>query len=56
MLSAEFHTARELEAQCLTLAERVQDPGLLAPVSGWFTEGFDTADLRETKTLLAALP
>ena len=25
---------------------------LLAPVYGWFTEGFDTADLREAKTLL----
>jgi predicted ATPase len=26
---------------------------LLAPVYGWFTEGFDTADLREAKALLA---
>jgi predicted ATPase len=25
---------------------------LLAPVYGWFTEGFDTLDLREAKTLL----
>ena len=25
---------------------------LLAPVYGWFTEGFDTRDLRETKALL----
>jgi hypothetical protein len=28
---------------------------LLAPVYGWFTEGFDTADLQEAKMLLAAL-
>jgi predicted ATPase/DNA-binding winged helix-turn-helix (wHTH) protein len=28
---------------------------LLAPVYGWFTEGFDTADLQEAKTLLTAL-
>jgi predicted ATPase len=25
---------------------------LLAPILGWFTEGFDTADLQEAKTLL----
>ena len=28
---------------------------LLAPVYGWFTEGFDTADLQEAKLLLEAL-
>jgi predicted ATPase len=28
---------------------------LLAPVYGWFTEGFDTADLREAQTLLDKL-
>jgi predicted ATPase len=28
---------------------------LLAPVYGWFTEGFDTPDLNEAKTLLDAL-
>jgi predicted ATPase len=28
---------------------------LLAPVYGWFTEGFDTADLQEAKGLLAEL-
>jgi predicted ATPase len=28
---------------------------LLAPVYGWFTEGFDTPDLTEAKALLAAL-
>jgi TOMM system kinase/cyclase fusion protein len=29
---------------------------LLAPIYNWFTEGFDTADLREAKGLLEALP
>jgi predicted ATPase len=28
---------------------------LLAPVYTWFTEGFDTKDLQEAKTLLAEL-
>src|SRR5262249_27369161 len=28
---------------------------LLAPVYGWFTEGFDTADLQEARGLLEAL-
>jgi predicted ATPase len=28
---------------------------LLAPVYGWFTEGFDTADLKQAKALLDEL-
>jgi predicted ATPase len=28
---------------------------LLAPAYGWFTEGFDTADLKDAKALLAEL-
>ena len=28
---------------------------LLAPVYGWFTEGFDTLDLRQAKALLDEL-
>ena len=28
---------------------------LLAPIYGWFTEGFDTADLQEAKVLLETL-
>jgi predicted ATPase len=28
---------------------------LLAPLYGWFTEGFDTADLQEAKALLDEL-
>jgi len=38
-------------------AQRVQQQAreLLAPVYGWFTEGFDTRDLKEAKTLLEEL-
>jgi len=28
---------------------------LLAPIYGWFTDGFDTADLQEAKGLLEEL-
>ena len=28
---------------------------LLAPIYGWFTEGFETRDLREAKALLEGL-
>ena len=28
---------------------------LMAPVYGWFTEGFDTRDLKEAKALLEGL-
>jgi adenylate cyclase len=60
--------ARQQEAKsveirvALSLARLWQQQGkcaearaLLAEVYGWFTEGFDTADLREAKTLLTAL-
>jgi hypothetical protein len=32
-----------------------QAPELLSPIYGWFTEGFDTRDLKEAKTLLEEL-
>ena len=51
----------ELRAS-MSLARLWRDQGkvpqareLLAPVYGWFTEGFDTRDLKEVKTLLDAL-
>ena len=28
---------------------------LLTPINGWFTEGFDTVDLKEAKALLDEL-
>jgi len=35
--------------------KRAEAHELLAPVYHWFTEGFDTADLKEAKVLLDAL-
>jgi predicted ATPase len=35
--------------------KRQQAHDLLAPVYGWFTEGFDTLDLRQAKALLDQL-
>jgi predicted ATPase len=35
--------------------KRVQARGLLAPVYGWFTEGFDTPVLKEAKALMGQL-
>jgi predicted ATPase len=34
---------------------RAEARDLLAPIYGWFTEGFDTRDLKEAKTLLDKL-
>ncbi len=34
---------------------RTEARELLAPVYGWFTEGFDTADLKNAKALLDTL-
>jgi predicted ATPase len=31
---------------------RAEAINLLAPVHGWFTEGFDTADLKQAKALI----
>jgi predicted ATPase len=35
--------------------KRAEAYEVLAPIYGWFTEGFDTADLQEAKALLEAL-
>ena len=43
--------ARLLSAQ----GRREQARELLAPVYGWFTEGFDTTDLKDAKALLESL-
>jgi predicted ATPase len=34
------------------LGKRDEARDLLAPVYGWFTEGFDTRDMKEAKALL----
>ena len=36
-------------------SRRAEARDLLAPVYGWFTEGFDTADLKQARALLAQL-
>jgi class 3 adenylate cyclase/predicted ATPase len=54
--------AKSLELRAATsMARLLRDQGkrdkaheLLAPVYGWFTEGFDTPDLKEAKALLAS--
>jgi predicted ATPase len=53
--------SRELRA-AMSMARLWRDQGkrdegrnLLAPVYGWFTEGFDTLDLKQVKTLLEEL-
>jgi len=35
--------------------KRSEARDLLGPIYGWFSEGFDTADLQEAKALLEAL-
>ena len=34
---------------------RTEASELLAPIYGWFTEGFDTADLKDAKALIENL-
>jgi predicted ATPase len=45
-------TLAQLFVEC---AERDAARQLLAPIYGWFTEGFDTRDLKEAKALLDEL-
>jgi hypothetical protein len=40
---------------CPPQGKRAEAYELLAPIYGWFTEGFDTADLQEAKALLGEL-
>jgi predicted ATPase len=56
-------SAKSLELRAVTsLSRLLQKQGkkdearqILAEIYGWFTEGFDTADLKDAKTLLDAL-
>ena len=50
-LRAATSKARLLRDQC----RHTEAQDLLAPIYSWFTEGFDTLDLREAKTLLDQL-
>jgi class 3 adenylate cyclase/predicted ATPase len=53
--SWELRAAMSLARLWQRQGKRTAARELLAPIYGWFTEGFDTVDLQEAKTLLAAL-
>jgi predicted ATPase len=51
----ELRAAASLARLWLDQRKRVEARELLGPVYGWFTEGFDTLDLKEAKALLDEL-
>jgi predicted ATPase len=53
--SLELRSAVSLGRLWQHQGKRVEAREVLAPVYGWFTEGFDTADLQEARALLEAL-
>jgi predicted ATPase len=53
--SLELRAAISLARLWQQQGKRTEAYELLAPIYGWFTEGFDTADLQEAKALLAEL-
>jgi len=53
--SLELRAAVSLSRLWQQQSKQAEARVLLAPVHGWFTEGFDTADLQEAKALLEAL-
>jgi predicted ATPase len=53
--SLELRAAMSLSRLWHQQGKRQEAHGLLAKVYGWFTEGFDTADLQEAQALLAEL-
>jgi predicted ATPase len=53
--SWELRAAMSLARLWQQQGKRAEARELLAPIYGWFTEGFDTADLQEAKALLDAL-
>ena len=50
-----MRAARDLARLWGEQGRRAEARDLLAPVYGWFTEGFDTADLKGAKALLDEL-
>ena len=60
LATARDHSLRALELRAATslarlwaeTGERHKAHDLLAPLYGWFSEGFDTVDLKRTKALL----
>jgi predicted ATPase len=63
LMVARAQQARSWELRAATsMARLLRDQGkrqtaydLLAPIHGWFTEGFETSDLRKAKALLGEL-
>ena len=53
--SLELRAAMSLSRLWQQQGKRAEAHELLAPIYGWFTEGFDTADLQEAKALLEEL-
>ena len=53
--SLELRAAMSLARLWQHQGKRAEACRMLAEVYGWFTEGFDTADLQEAKALLDAL-
>ena len=53
--SWELRAATSLARLWQRQGKRAEARELLAPVYGWFTEGFDTADLQEARALLEEL-
>jgi adenylate cyclase len=53
--SCELRAATSLARLWQRQGKRAEAYQLLADIYGWFTEGFDTADLQEAKALLGAL-
>jgi predicted ATPase len=53
--SLELRAAMSMSRLWQQQGKRAEAYALLAPIYGWFTEGFDTADLQEAKVLLEAL-
>ena len=51
----ELRAATSLARLWRDQGRRAEARDLLAPVYGWFTEGFDTADLKDAKGLLDEL-
>ena len=50
--SLELRAAMSLARLWQSQGKQAEAHALLAPIYGWFTEGFDTADLQEAQTLL----
>jgi predicted ATPase len=53
--SLELRAAMSLARLWQQQGKRTEAYELLAPIYGWFTEGFDTADLQDAKALLDEL-